>query len=66
MNYLLEVKPAIPVGVRHKLQDFLKSEGYEVSGGGQMTDGSSCDVSFSDEKALRQSISDLLATCEEE
>ena len=45
-SYLLTIKPAIDPGERHKLQDALKKLGYDVSGGGQMVDGSQSDISF--------------------
>lgn len=47
-NYILEVKPALPVKKRHELEDKLKEMGYKVSGGGQMMDGSLSDISFED------------------
>jgi len=53
MNYILEVKPALMPEERHKLEDFLESEGYDVSGGGTHADLSFCDISFS-KQALRK------------
>ena len=47
MKYILEIKPAILPKERHKIEDFLKKEGYDVSGGGTHTDLSCCDISFS-------------------
>lgn len=47
MKYILEIKPAILPEERHKIEDFLKSEGYDVFGGGMDTDRSSCTISFS-------------------
>lgn len=46
MKYIMTITPAIPVADRHKLQDALTALGYHVSGGGQMTDNSDCDISF--------------------
>ena len=46
MKYIMTITPAIPVADRHKLQDALTALGYSVSGGGQMTDNSECDISF--------------------
>jgi len=46
MKYFLEIKPAIKPEDRHKIEDALKMAGYDVHGGGQMVDGSSCDISF--------------------
>jgi hypothetical protein len=45
-NYRLEIKPAIPSKERHKIEDVLKSMGYDVYGGGTNTDLSSCNISF--------------------
>lgn len=47
MNYILQIKPAISPKERRKIEDFLKKEGYDVSGGGTDTDLSCCDISFS-------------------
>ena len=47
-KYLMEIKPALEVTKRHRLEDCLKELGYHVSGGGQMLDGSVCDISFDD------------------
>jgi len=48
MKYFLEIRPAIKPEDRHKIEDALKTAGYNVHGGGQMINWSSCDVSFSD------------------
>lgn len=53
-KYLLEIKPALEVTERHRLEDYLKKLGYHVSGGGQMVDGSSCDISFDDKTEPRE------------
>ena len=45
-SYFLTIKPALEPGKRHKIQDALEELGYHVSGGGQMVDGSECDISF--------------------
>ena len=47
MKFLLEIKPAIPSKDRHVIEDALKKLGYHMSGGGQMVDKSSSDISFS-------------------
>lgn len=47
-RYLMEIKPALEVTKRHRLEDKLKELGYHVSGGGQMMDRSVCDISFDD------------------
>lgn len=47
-RYKLTIVPAIDIKIRHKIQDFLSSEGYNVSGGGQYVDGSACDITFSE------------------
>lgn len=47
MDYRLEIKPAIFPEIRHKIEDVLKKEGYDIYGGGTYTDLSSCDISFS-------------------
>ena len=46
MKYQLKIKPALEPEERHKIEDLLKSLGYDVSGGGQMVDMSECDISF--------------------
>ena len=53
-KYLLEIKPAISVENRHQLEKFLEQLGYHVSGGGQMMDGSSCDISFDNRNAEKE------------
>jgi len=50
MKFKLEIVPAIRVEKRHKIEDLLKKEGYEIHGGGTYTDGSACDISFSDKE----------------
>jgi len=45
-KHLMEIKPALAVTERHRLEDCLKKLGYHVSGGGQMVNGTSCDISF--------------------
>lgn len=47
MKFKLEIKPAIPVKDRHKIEGLLKRMGYRVSGGGTDADESACDISFS-------------------
>ena len=46
MDHKLVITPAVDIGVRHSIQDLLKTAGFKVSGGGQMMDGSSSDISF--------------------
>ena len=46
MKHTLKIEPAITPRARHKIQDALKESGYEIIGGGQMTDGSFSDISF--------------------
>ena len=46
MKHRLTIKPAIPVVVRHKVEDALRTLGYTVIGGGTHADTSSCDISF--------------------
>ena len=46
MRYSLEIKPAIPPKERHKIEDALKSAGYNVWGSGTDSDLSSCNISF--------------------
>ena len=53
-KFVLNIDPAIPPVHRHKLEDALKLLGYEVTGGGQMVDGSSSDISFRKEISKRQ------------
>ena len=51
-KHILTIKPAIPPEDRHKLEDALKQLDYDVWGGGQMVDGSECDISFDKEVNL--------------
>ena len=46
MKHVLTVTPAIPPKIRHKIEEVLEKEGYEVMGGGTMADASECDISF--------------------
>ena len=46
-DFILEIKPSIPPEDRHKIEDVLSKQGYEIVGGGTMLDGSSCDICFS-------------------
>jgi hypothetical protein len=48
MKFKLEIKPAIRVTIRHKIEDLLKEEGYNIIGGGTHLDGSKSDISFED------------------
>ena len=50
MNYKLIIIPALLPDDRHKIEDTLKDLGYNVSGGGQMLDGTKCDISFKKEE----------------
>jgi hypothetical protein len=45
-HYTLEVIPAVEPVVRHKIEDLLKEEGFNIIGGGQNTDMSGSDISF--------------------
>ena len=45
-HYTLEIVPATEPSIRHKIEDLLKAEGFEIVGGGQWADGTSCDISF--------------------
>jgi hypothetical protein len=45
-HYTLEILPAVQPTVRHKIEDLLKKEGFEIIGGGQNTDMSGTDISF--------------------
>lgn len=46
VKYSLKVTPAIKPELRHKIEDLLAGEGFEIISGGQDTDGSQCDISF--------------------
>jgi len=48
MKYTLKIKPAILLEIRHKIQDLLEKEGFQVCGGGTHTDMSACDITFED------------------
>ena len=48
MKHILTIKPAMSPRQRHKIEDFLKERGYDVTGGGTNTDMSACDISFED------------------
>ena len=45
-KFTLEIVPAIPVDLRHKMVDFLRKEGYNVWSSGQFINGSLCDIGF--------------------
>jgi len=45
-SHLLTIKPAIEPEKRHKVEEAMKKLGYIICGGGQMVDGSECDISF--------------------
>ena len=45
-KHKLVIKPAIRTPDRHQIEGLLEKMGYEVKGGGQMIDGSSCDITF--------------------
>jgi len=45
-NFKLKVTPALPIEIRHKIEELLEKEDYNVWGAGQDTDGSECDISF--------------------
>ena len=46
MEYKLIIQPAIDPDIRHKIQDLLEKEGFNVWAGGTQTDMSECDISF--------------------
>jgi len=46
-QFVLTIQPAIPLDLRHKIEDLLENEDYIVHGGGQCVDGSESDISFS-------------------
>ena len=48
MNFKLTIKPAVPVEMRHSIEDFLMKAGYNVHGGGTHAHLSECDITFSD------------------
>ena len=45
-KHRLEIKPALEPAERHRIGECLKKLGYNVFGGGQHIDMSSCDISF--------------------
>lgn len=47
MKFLLKIKPFINPKIRHKIEHLLEECGYEIHGGGQTTDGTSSDITFS-------------------
>lgn len=46
VNYNLQIRPAIPIELRHKISDLIGKEGYNVWSQGQFTDESVCDINF--------------------
>lgn len=46
IKHKLEIKPAIDVGTRHKIERLLEESGFNVWAGGSHTDGSACDIAF--------------------
>lgn len=48
MKYKMKIIPAINAEERHLIEDYLEKIGFIVHGGGQMIDGSECDITFDD------------------
>ena len=46
MEHTLIIKPGIPPGERHDLEDYLKAKGHKVTGGGQFISGEQTDITF--------------------
>jgi hypothetical protein len=46
-QFVITIQPAIPLDLRHKIEDLLENENYTVHDGGQYIDGSQSDISFS-------------------
>lgn len=46
-TFVLTIKPAVPPEIRHKIEDVLSKLDYDVHGGGQHTDGTASDITFS-------------------
>ena len=46
VHYSLEILPAVEPTLRHKIEDLLEKEGFEIIGGGQNVDMSGTDISF--------------------
>lgn len=46
-THKLTIEPGIEPKHRHKIEDLLEELGYDVYGGGQDTNKSSCDITFS-------------------
>ena len=49
-HYSLQIIPAIEPEIRHKIEDLLVAEGFDVIGGGQSVDMSGADISFEGRK----------------
>ena len=47
MDFKLEVRPAIPPEMRHKIEDVLTRLDFNIHSGGTNTDLTSCDITFS-------------------
>lgn len=45
-HYTLEILPAVEPDMRHKIEDLLVREGFEIIGSGQSADMSGIDISF--------------------
>jgi hypothetical protein len=49
-KFYLTIKPAIRPKDRHQIEDALKKMDYDVTGGGQLSNGTVSDITFLDGK----------------
>jgi hypothetical protein len=48
-EFVISIQPAIPIEDRHKIEKFLETIGYTVTGGGGWLDESECNIEFEKE-----------------
>lgn len=47
-KFNLEIRPAVPVELRHQISELIEQHGYSIYGQGEFMDKSACDISFDD------------------
>lgn len=45
-KYNLEIRPAVPIELRHQIGELIEQHGYNVYAQGQFMNGSICDIQF--------------------
>ncbi|MCK5015681.1 MAG: hypothetical protein KAS32_01300 [Candidatus Peribacteraceae bacterium] len=58
IQFDLEIRPAIPVELRHQIAKLIEQHGYNVWSQGQRTDNSICDINFETKKEKKNEETD--------